>query len=70
MIGKKDRWQGALSPFFGYMKHFKRMGFRNFQIDLSGDSRERADYGEIFSSFKSGKWLDESSPMSMETGLE
>ena len=56
--------------FFGYMKRFKRMGFRNFQIDLSGESRDRVDYGEIFSSFKSGKWLDGCSPMNMETGLE
>ena len=70
MIGKKDRWQETLSPFFGYMKRFKRMGFRNFQIDLSGESRDRVDYGEIFSSFKSGKWLDGCSPMNMETGLE
>lgn len=56
--------------FFGYMKRFKKMGFKNFQIDLSGESRERDNYQEIFSSFKSGKWLEESSSMNMESGLE
>ena len=56
--------------FFGYMKRFKRLGFRNFQIDLSGESSERENYGEIFNAFKTGKWLEECSPMNMETGLE
>ena len=52
------------------MKRFKRMGFRNYQIDLSGESSERENYGEIFTAFKTGKWLEECSPMNMETGLE
>lgn len=56
--------------FFGYMKRFKRMGFRNYQIDLSGESSERENYGEIFTAFKTGKQLEECSPMNMETGLE
>lgn len=56
--------------FFGYMKRFKKMGFRNFQIDLSGESRQGDNYQEIFSSFKSGKGLSECSSMNMETGLE
>ncbi|MDH3973721.1 MAG: U32 family peptidase [Deltaproteobacteria bacterium] len=56
--------------FFGYMKRFKKMGFKNFQIDLSGESRQRDNYQEILSSYKSGKWLEECSSMNMETGLE
>ena len=56
--------------FFGYMKRFKNMGFKNFQIDLSGESKERDNYQEIFSSYKSGKGIEDASSMNMESGLE
>ena len=56
--------------FLSYMKRFRRMGFNNFQIDLSGESGSRENVGEILGSFKTGKGIEEASPMNMETGLE
>ncbi len=56
--------------FFRYMKRFKKMGFRNFQIDLSGEGDRPDTYREIIRDFKSGKEPPHCSLMNMEAGLE
>ncbi|MCK5503519.1 MAG: U32 family peptidase, partial [Thermodesulfovibrionia bacterium] len=56
--------------FIKYLKRFRKMGFRNFQIDLSGESKERGAYGAVFRDYKKGDTRGESSQFNLETGLQ
>ncbi len=56
--------------FLGYVKFFKNKGFRNFQIDLSAEGKDRDAFRNIIGSFKKGVWTGEGSAMNMEVGLE
>ena len=56
--------------FLGYIKLFKKMGFRNFQIDLSAEGRDKEAFRSVLGSFKKGVWTGEGSAMNMEVGLE
>ncbi|MBE9504866.1 MAG: U32 family peptidase [Proteobacteria bacterium] len=56
--------------FIKYLKRFRKMGFRNFQIDLSGESKEHGANGAVFRDYKKGETQGESSQFNLETGLQ
>ena len=45
--------------FIKEMKSFRKMGFRNFQVDLSGESGDHGGAGAILGEFKRGELTGE-----------